>query len=111
MNDNKFLKYYKIWLDNDCQKDLKPSFDRIDNKKNYSFDNLQILQWKDNNLKGRKEHSKKVNQYDLDGNFIRTFNSTIEASRAVKGYKSNISKCCKGEYKTSSGYIWKYAKE
>lgn len=50
---------------------------------------------------------KSVSQYDLDGNFIRSFNSINEAETETGIY--NISKCCKGRQKTSGGYIWKYA--
>lgn len=111
INDKIYLDLYNKWVNNDYLKDLKPSFDRIDNKKDYSFDNLQILTWKENNDKGRKERSIKVNQYDINGNYIKTFNSIVEASKEVNIYKSNISSCCKGKIKTCAGYKWKYIKE
>lgn len=111
LEDDIYLKLYNNWLKSGYLSDYKPSFDRIDNKKDYSFDNLQIITWKENNDKGRKENYKKVDMYDLDGNYIKTYNSIIEASKEVNIYKSNISACCKGKSKTSAGYIWKYAKE
>ena len=111
LKNNKFLKLYNNWVKNNYLSDYKPSFDRIDNKKDYSFDNLQIITWKENNDKGRNERHKRVDMYDIDNNYIKTFNSIIEASKEVNIYKSNISACCKGKLKTSAGYIWKYAKE
>lgn len=52
-----------------------------------------------------------VEQYDLDGNYLRSFCSLTEAGHAVsdnpRAY-SNISTCCKGKAKTAYGYIWKY---
>lgn len=111
LTDEKYLSIYNNWLNNDCLKELKPSFDRIDRNKGYYFENLQIMTWGENNSKGRKENYKKVNQYDLSGNYIKTFNSIVEASKEVNVYKSNISACCKGKYKTSAGYKWKYAEE
>lgn len=54
---------------------------------------------------------KKVNQYDLNGIFIRTWNSMIEASKALHIYYSCISDCCRGKQKTAGGFIWKYATE
>lgn len=111
LKNDTFLKLYNNWVKNNYLSDYKPSFDRIDNKKDYSFDNLQIITWKENNDKGRNERHKRVDMYDIDNNYIKTFNSIIEASKEVNIYKSNISACCKGKLKTSAGYIWKYAKE
>lgn len=108
INDKKYLELYNSWLKSGCLTNLKPSFDRIDNNKDYSFDNLQIITWKENNDKGRKEHSLKVKQYDLNENYIKTYNSIIEASKELGIYKSNISKVCKGKMKTTGGYIWRY---
>ena len=111
INDDKFLKLYNEWLKNGCISDYKPSFDRIDNNKDYSFDNLQIITWKENNDKGRTENYKKVEQYSLDGKYIKTFNSIIEASKETNSYHSNISACCKGKLNKTNNYIWKYTKE
>lgn len=49
-----------------------------------------------------------VNQYDVDGKYINTYGSITEASKAVDVASTNITACCKGKYKTSGGYIWKY---
>lgn len=58
--------------------------------------------------------SKPINQYDLNGNFIKRWNSAREAAREL-GYKnhSNITGCCKGKYgfKTAYNSIWKYAED
>lgn len=111
INNKIYLDLYNKWVNSGYLKNLKPSFDRIDNKKDYSFDNLQVITWEENNNKGRKEKSIKVNQYDINGNYIKTFNSIVEASKEVNIYKSNISSCCKGKIKTCAGYKWEYAKE
>lgn len=50
--------------------------------------------------------AKKVYQYDLKGNFIKTWYSVSDASRAT-GIKG-ISACCLGDYITAGGYIWLY---
>ena len=81
LNDEKYLELYNQWLKNNCLSDYKPSFDRIDNTKDYSFDNLQIMTWRENNAKGRRECMKAVRQYDLSGNYIKTYGSIIEASK------------------------------
>lgn len=59
-----------------------------------------------------EKFGKKVNKYDLDFNYIETFDSAIEASLSVgsKCYQS-ISGCCKGKTFQSFGYIWRYVGE
>lgn len=53
--------------------------------------------------------AKPVIQYDKSGGFIARYNSANEAGRAMGRINgTNIIKCCKGEIKTSLGYIWKY---
>ncbi len=51
---------------------------------------------------------KAVNQYSLNQEFIETFKSASEASRLSGISKSCITKCCRGERKTSGGFIWNY---
>lgn len=56
------------------------------------------------------KHRKKINQYDLNGNLIRTWNSITEASNALKISQQIINMCCKEKIKIGKGYRWKYAK-
>lgn len=50
---------------------------------------------------------KKVDQFDLDMNFIKTYNSISEL--IPLGFnKSNVIKCCKNKAKTYKNYIFKY---
>lgn len=51
---------------------------------------------------------KKVNQYDLDDNYIKTFNSVIEAQKETGS--THICQCLKGKFKQTKGYKWRYAK-
>ena len=54
-----------------------------------------------------EKRSKKVYQYDLEGNLIKEWVSAAEAGR--NGFdKASISSCCSGKYKTHKGYIWSY---
>ena len=52
---------------------------------------------------------KAVNQYSLNQEFIATFKSASEASRRTGISKTCITRCCRGERKSSGGYIWKYS--
>ena len=54
-----------------------------------------------------EKHSKKVYQYDMQGNLIKEWSSASEASR--NGFdNANISKCCSGKHKTHQNFIWSY---
>lgn len=48
-------------------------------------------------------------QYDLNGNYIATFKSQVEISKAFNIPASNISYVLSGQMKSSGGYTWKYA--
>ena len=54
---------------------------------------------------------KGVNKYDLDMNYLSTFNSVTEAAKDVNGSTGNISLCCMGKHKTAYGYIWRYVND
>lgn len=49
-----------------------------------------------------------VLQYDMNGNFIKEWDSISSASKELKIGSNCITTCCKGKYKSSGGYIWKY---
>lgn len=51
----------------------------------------------------------KVNQYDLEGNFIKTWDSAREAERHTGANHSDIVRCCKGQRKTCGNYKWSFA--
>lgn len=59
--------------------------------------------------RAKEKFSKKVNQYDLDGNFIQSFPSAQEAGRQLKFSSSLISGVCRGNHKHTHGYVFKYA--
>lgn len=57
--------------------------------------------------------NKKVNMYDLNGSFIKSFNSITDASQFSKADVSCIVKCCKNVkmYNSSKGFMWTYDNE
>lgn len=58
---------------------------------------------KDNN------YTKPVNQYDLSGNFIKTWYGGYNIEKEFGKYaSSNIFQCAKGNRLSAYGYIWKY---
>lgn len=59
----------------------------------------------------REKYSKKVIQYDLNGNKIAEYASITEASK-LNGLTANaVGNCVRGNVLTTNGFIWKYADE
>lgn len=52
--------------------------------------------------------SKKVNQYDLQGNLIKKWFNLREITLNTNYKKITIMYCCRGKLKTAYGYVWKY---
>lgn len=50
----------------------------------------------------------KVNQYDLEWNFIKTWDCIKDIKRQLKLHIWHISSCCKWKCKTFWWFIWKY---
>lgn len=50
-----------------------------------------------------------VDQYDLEGNYIRSFDSIVSASMATDIHDYSISANCRGDCKRAGGYQWRYA--
>lgn len=56
----------------------------------------------------RPYRRKEVNQFDLNGNFIRTWESASAAAKAVGVASTSIINCALGKRKSSRGFLWKY---
>ena len=56
-----------------------------------------------------KRCSMPVNQYDLNGKYIRSYNSASEARRIIKN--QHISDVCNGKWLTAAKYYWRYISE
>ena len=52
--------------------------------------------------------SRKVAQYDLDGNFIAVYNSINQAHKITGCSGHHIGEVCKGKRKSCGGYLWDY---
>lgn len=53
-------------------------------------------------------YGKPVDQCDMNGKVIATFDNIRLAGRETGIAPSGISRCCKGEYHQYKGYIWRY---
>lgn len=52
--------------------------------------------------------SKRVGQYDLNGNLLQEYPSMSEAARQNNCLRNHIGEVCNGRSKTYKGFIWKY---
>lgn len=95
-------------IDDECkarglEKDMIEKYDSIEN--GYNSVNKR---WK--YVSKRTKPLQKFNQYDLNGNFIKRYESANELWK--NGFNPDaIRGCCRGRTKTSQGYIWKFDKE
>lgn len=61
------------------------------------------------NIGDKSPLSKKVIQLTMDGNFIKEWPCAREIYRQLGFCSTNIGSCCRGVYRQSMGFIWKYA--
>lgn len=54
------------------------------------------------------KHSKKILQFNKNGEFIKEWDSLSNAGKELNILISSISQCCSGNSKTAGKYIWKY---
>lgn len=52
--------------------------------------------------------NKAVLQFDLQDNLLKTYHSLMDAQRQTGCRQESISRCCRGIYKTTGGYKWKF---
>lgn len=58
-----------------------------------------------------KKLMKSVSQFDLQGNWIKDWESITQVSKELNFEFSSISMCCRGKLKKSQGFIWKFKQE
>lgn len=114
-SNKEFHTLYDEWVLEDYPTALKPSLDRLDDYKGYSLDNIRIVtantnvkRYYSDAINGiNTKSAKPVEQYSLDGEYIKTFHSLSAAARSVNGIPSNINQVINGTYAQAYGYKWK----
>lgn len=116
LNSNNIKQLWIDYLESGYNKDLKPSIDRIDDYGIYEFNNMQLITWKQNQLKGvngikhhlnshNKQNRKKVGLVkNLNDKAIIEFESLIDCANWLGVHKVSVSRVLCGDRKTIKGY-------
>ena len=86
-----------------------------ENPKNNNVSNLEWCTCEYNhnygtrNERHKKALQKRVNVYDLSGNYIKQYESIKHASEDLNLDPSSVTKVCKGKYRRHKTYIFRYA--
>lgn len=121
LKENGVIEKWEKYIKSGKAKELKPSIDRIDDYRNYSFQNMQLITWGENHKKGvnsikhhvnaalkNKEKCKKVFHYDVNINLISVYNSLSHASEKTGIHSTDIARVCTGKRKQSHGFYFSY---
>lgn len=71
-------------------------------------ENVKKMTFKPDLEKLREKQMKPVVQYDMNGNFIKEYGSTLEASKSLSGSNGHLHNHLKGKTKVFKGFIFRY---
>ena len=104
---------YDNWIKNNCNKWFRPSIDRLDTSKGYSFDNIRLTTWSINHKAEAILKSEPIYILDRYNNIIlKRYKSIMDASRDLKVKSAEISVLCRlNNGKQKLNYIWMKVKD
>lgn len=110
-SETKYLMF--AWKKNNYASPWRPSVDRIDCKKSYSFSNMRLVTWRANREKGNFENSQvttEVIQLSLRNEPISVYSSIKDAVKETGCHQGLISACCQGKRTKTGGFKWRYGR-
>lgn len=116
LDNNGYAAMYLYYSKNGFKSSDRPSIDRIDDYLPYTFENMQLTTWKENNTKAYKDRvdgrntkqSRAILVFDLSGNFVREGYSINSVARDIGCKASHICDVAQGRRKQVHGFIFKY---
>lgn len=107
-----FNPLWTNWVQSGRRRDLTPSVDRIDCMQPYTFDNMQLMRFQDNNRKTTIENplykNKAVLVFDWSGELLGRFPSTKDCGNTLRLRKESIARCARRERRTYRGLTFVY---
>lgn len=111
--DGKYIKEYKSLVD--AERDTGVSNANIAGCCKGKYNSMQgyIFRYSDDDTPVDPYYGKrrKVCQYSLDGEYIKTYSSTAEAANEVGTHRHHITNVCKFKTISCGGYLWLYENE
>lgn len=109
LKSKRFLRLFDEWIKQGCIREMKPTIDRINAKKGYTLDNIQILTWAENRFKQNMERRHRGGAVlQMIGNkVVKRFKSQKEAARLTGLSQGSLSMALNGKRQTAGGYRWK----
>ena len=112
VNDRRFIRLHTEWIKNNCDKQYKPTIDRINSRKNYSLRNIHCLTWAENRFKQSALDGKrgiKPAVFQIMGNkVIKRFQSQRHVVKELGISQGNLSSVLNGKRKYVNGYKFIY---
>ena len=113
-----FHELYNDYENNNFNSKFVPSVDRESPYLPYTFSNIKLMTWEENNKNGNLDRkngknnklSKSVCRCDDKGNVLKEYLSQAEAARKTGITARKISTACNCEGKIVEGFIWKFKK-
>jgi hypothetical protein len=98
-----------LWFRDKAYNLKKASIDREDNDGDYILQNCHFIEHSINSQKD--QDMRVIKQFNLQGKFIREWESISEAGRQLFTSPANIVGVLKGYQKTAKGFKWEYKNE
>lgn len=102
--------FKKLWFRDKAYEMDYPSIDRIDNDKDYVYENCRFLEYRENSRRGALVLSKKLSKpvaNFINGKIVKKWKSIAEATKYYNASTGHISQATRGIRKTAHGFTWK----
>lgn len=98
-----------LWFRDKAYNLKKASIDRKDDDGNYTYKNCRFIEKSENSKRVNQiSKSKIINQYDLQGNFIKSWKNAYKIKHILGFSQGNISLVCNGKRKIAYKFIWRF---
>lgn len=107
-----------VYIESGLDKNKRPSINRIDDYGRYEFENMELIEWRDNHLMGvnSKKHHERTAQHNKkyrlkcfifskDGRMIRECPDYYDAAEYLNVHYVSVSRAVNKKRKTLKGYV------